>query len=386
MTDIIFEPFNEPPDLSGTEWYDYMVALHAACRAAASNITLIITPENFADASALVDFTPLVDPKTMYSFHHYHPVIFTFQTQNEWGDITRLKFPPFGPDRNDFISAVPSAEDALETYFDTPQDIQHLSSAFSNIVSWADTHNIEHNRIYLGEFGAWGDFDSTIGADITSREHYYRGIRLEAEANGFSWAAFNLISPGDGFGLSENDELNPILSDALFGEIGVDTINGADVGTLPTGWEVDGSSTATWNVTDVGTEDGIPYFELTITSNSGEKNINMVWPSGYGGVTGIAQGDIMEAYAYINVTSGSLSYAKFSIMEFSDDYGNFYSSDSDEFAGTLSSVTVLRHGFRRHLHEIDLVDAARANAALVLSVTNGTAVVRIGAPQLRVVQ
>ena len=376
--DVIFEPHNEPPDLSGDTWRDYMVSLHAAIRAVAKRITIVVTAENYTDASALAAFDPLDDPNTIYSFHHYHPVIFTFQTQNEWGDITRLKWPPYGPDKAGHVSAAPSAETALDVYFDTPQDMEHLAPSFDAVADWADTNGVARNRIWLGEFGAWGDFGETVGADIASRAHYYRAMRLEAEANGFSWCAFQLISPGDGFGLSSGGILIPELEDAIFGAIGSGSINGAAAGTpgtLPTGW--DGSDTSgSWKITAIGETDGIPWFEIEVSGGY----LNLVLPNGWGG-TAMAQNDVFEASAYFLVTQNSFEFARWSVYTFG---GGTQETNSAQFEGTLASVTELRHGFRRHLHTATNAAAESGNAMLTLTpAASGTARMRIGAPTFR---
>ena len=377
-TDVLFEPHNEPPDLSGDTWRNYMVALHTAIRAAANRITIIVTAENYTDASALAVFEPLDDPNTIHSFHHYHPVIFTFQTQNEWTAITRQKWPPYGPDKAGHVSAAPSAEAALDVYFDTPQDMGHLAPSFDAVADWADTHEIARNRIWLGEFGAWGDFGMTVGADLNSRVHYHRAMRLEAEAKGFSWCAFQLISPGDGFGLSSAGELVDDLTDALFGAVGTGTIDGATAGTpgtLPTGW--DGSDTSgTWRVFGVGTTNGIPWIELEVSGGY----LNLVLPNGWGGNV-MAQNEVWEASAYFLITSGSFEFMRWSAYSFG---GGTQETNSAQFEGTFGSVTELRHGFRRHLHTVSNAAATSGNAMLTMTPTSsGTARVRIGAPQFR---
>jgi hypothetical protein len=248
-TQIAFELFNEPPptaEFKGkVRWPTQLEVLYQAVRAVAPGLTLVVAGAEFGGIEGLLTLDPArFDADTIFSFHHYHPMMFTHQSVDAaymapYEAIHYMRGLPFPPRASDRERAVVAARAAIEAdgtlaaaekvklkasaakllakYFDTPMDEAWIGSRVAEAARWADRKRIARSRIFWGEFGAWGDFAQLKGADLSSRANYLGAARRHADALGFSWAVWELNNQYTAWGiLDASGKPIPDLVAALF--------------------------------------------------------------------------------------------------------------------------------------------------------------------------
>jgi endoglucanase len=233
-SDVAFELFNEPPPpvkfLEKTAWSVQLKYLFDAVRSDAPELTLIVTGNDFGSPKALIRLEPSqFDTNTMFSFHCYDPMEFTFQSIPQMEDLSyihRLAFPPNPLNQVADISAAKAAISSdsslswidrirlenqvtrrLSDYFNTPHDATWIGTIHKPVSTWADNHGVARNRVILGEFGAWGDTGASLGADLASRANYLRASRENAEALGFNWSVWDLDNKGASWRLIDGSQM-----------------------------------------------------------------------------------------------------------------------------------------------------------------------------------
>ena len=212
-----FEMLNEPAfDCEGVyagappQWPDMQARLHAVARAAAPDLTLILTGACWGQAAALASLDPslIPDDNVLWTFHSYAPFTFTHQGA-VWIEpplkyMTGIPFPPslMRPDiikdvTEASVSRMTEAEgtadaaqitQTLRDYANTPESA--ISEEIIRAAAWADAHGIPRDRLLLGEFGALHTPDEAP----LPMEWYHAFIsakRLAAEEAGIGWAIYN---------------------------------------------------------------------------------------------------------------------------------------------------------------------------------------------------
>jgi len=231
---VAFEPVNEPPygyD-SGTaaRWQRMMEALYRAARAAAPELTIVVTGAQGGSRRglALLDPRPFGAGNTLFSFHYYEPHLFTHQgTQASDGDarvwryILDLPYPPQPDQRRATIGQAEarlagdtglSGQDrarlsammrsVIGSYFDAGWNAGSIGAAFDEVADWASGYGIGTDRILLGEFGA----TRVAGqGSATARAAWLRDVRCAAEQRRFAWSIWELNGPG---GMAITDDLD----------------------------------------------------------------------------------------------------------------------------------------------------------------------------------
>ncbi len=219
---IAFEPLNEPTvdcewDRQPGEkpkWPDLLVALHNAARAAAPNLTLILSGGCWGGADGLVAVNPdtIADENVLWSFHNYEPFVFTHQGAT-WNDgheryVTGLLFPPATQQKKTIMAAARKAilaaglpkkrqrellrnsKSDLTAYFEPGWAIERAKRPFAKVEAWAKTHAIAPKRIFLGEFGAIREQVFTAKRQ-KERAEFYGLMRREAEKRGYGWSTWS---------------------------------------------------------------------------------------------------------------------------------------------------------------------------------------------------
>lgn len=215
--EIMNEPDGYDP-ASEARWRTVLEDLHAAARAAAPDLLLVLSGAEGGDAGGLehLDARLFADPDVMYTFHYYEPHAFTHQGVP--GDDVRndvrpylagLPYPstfPFDPAslvaRN--IAADPAvdparrrrlaerAEAAAAAYAAGGFDRDRVRRDFDRVAGWAKAQGVPETRILLGEFSVARQSDDHVGADPLSAEGWLHDVRREAEDHGFGWAYWGL--------------------------------------------------------------------------------------------------------------------------------------------------------------------------------------------------
>ncbi|MBX9930362.1 MAG: glycoside hydrolase family 5 protein [Methylobacterium sp.] len=225
---LAFELMNEPPygydPVSRRRWQGMMETLHAAARAEAPDLLLVLTGSHGGDRQGLFDLdpTPFRGSAVLYSFHHYEPHDFTHQGVPEEGLAGRyrqylsgLPYPVGSLPAalaQDTVRGNVGADAALDpmtrrqvekeaaakvsAYLASGLDRASIAKAFDEVGDWARRNGVASDRIFLGEFGATRSYDNHRAGDTLSYEAWIRDVRSEAEARGFGWAIWALTGTG----------------------------------------------------------------------------------------------------------------------------------------------------------------------------------------------
>ncbi len=228
---VAIELMNEP--VTGCEgkdadrWQQQALALHAAARAAAPRLTLVLSGACWGSAEGLEALDPaaFADANLIWSFHSYDPFLLTHQGAGWAGDfipyVTGLPYPLDSVPRPELDAAVERIRDRIRAQapltrrpgmlsyideqvaaLDTNEELHAAMAApFDRVAAWAKRNGIMPADILLGEFGmirqAW-ESDYTVPA--AERAAYYRDMIALAEGHGFAWSMW---SYGSDFGVVE---------------------------------------------------------------------------------------------------------------------------------------------------------------------------------------
>ena len=222
------ELLNEPSfDCEGVyagappKWPAMQAQLHAAARAAAPDLTIILTGACWSQANALASLDPklIPDDNVLWTFHSYAPYSYTHQGAS-WTEapvkyLRDLPYPPSLMTPEITARAIAEAEarmtaaegtadteaiaKAVQDYAATPDS--DVAYEISVAAQWADTHGIPRDRILMSEFGALHTVD-----DVAQPMQWYHAFldakRQAAEAAGMGWA---VLSWSGGMGIAAPD-------------------------------------------------------------------------------------------------------------------------------------------------------------------------------------
>lgn len=218
-TKTAFEPMNEPTSdcdaiwgSATPTWPAQLAALHAAARAGAPDLPLVLSGACWGGPEGLAALDPILDDNVLWSFHSYTPFLFTHQGA-DWTDslavvLHHLPYPPTLLSRQTALDlARDASRDATARHIvtDPPATEANLNHAFSDYrahadgritesadiaAKWADAHHIPHARLLLGEFGAMRSPGDTA-QDQASRLRFLRAKALSAQSPGIGWAVWS---------------------------------------------------------------------------------------------------------------------------------------------------------------------------------------------------
>jgi endoglucanase len=240
---IAFETLNEPSfDCEGVyagappRWPGMQAELHSAVRAAAPDLTMVLTGACWSQANALATLDPALigDDNVLWTFHSYEPFAFSHQGA-AWSSapekyLWNLPYPPslltpetaarIQSEAEARMAAAEGQADAaaiaekIRAYAETPDDL--VTAEILRAAEWADQHGIPRDRLFFGEFGA---LHTVEGLPPQPREWYHAFLsdkRQAAEAAGMSWAVLGYTG-GMGVALEGDPErrLSPATCLAL---------------------------------------------------------------------------------------------------------------------------------------------------------------------------
>ena len=233
---------NEPqPDCEredGTDWTEHQRRLHAAVRAAAPDLPVLVTPGCWSSTKGLAHLSMApFDEQTRVDVHYYGPYAFTHQSPRWAAEpfrfVAGLAYPASEGTFEQTMRATArwqahlradgytgpidsaGARRIVADYYGRRQpDEREVRRTMDAIARWAAEQGIESDRILIGEFGAWRLQPPVADADRGSRARWLRDVREAAEAAGFGWAHWEYTSPF-GIAVGPNRALDPAALDAL---------------------------------------------------------------------------------------------------------------------------------------------------------------------------
>ncbi|MFN3547426.1 MAG: glycoside hydrolase family 5 protein [Mesorhizobium sp.] len=231
---LALELMNEP--VIGCEpgdkaWPERLRRLHAAARASATQLTLVLSGGCWGSAEGLASLDPrgLPDDNLLWSFHSYAPFLLTHQGATWAGDfiphVTGLPFPLHEASRSELDAALEKIRAAIRkdapflrrsgllayldeqvATVDTAGKLEAvMGEPFRIAAAWAESHGIDPRDMLLGEFGMIRqEWKSDHVMPAKSRAAYYREMIRLAESHGFAWSmwgyggAFGVVEEFDG--------------------------------------------------------------------------------------------------------------------------------------------------------------------------------------------
>lgn len=201
----------DPEAPEGALWPGRLAQLHAAARAAAPDLPLVLSAACWGGEWALPVLRPaeLDDDNLLWSVHSYDPFLFTHQGA-DWSDevvryFTDVPYPPTrltddwaeelldeamaraaeaGSDlsRDDLAAAMAAYRDEGDTAVADP-----LQAA----ADWADAQGIPRGRVMIDEFGAMRDRPDGKRLEPEGYLRFLSDKRQAAEDLGFGWAIWS---------------------------------------------------------------------------------------------------------------------------------------------------------------------------------------------------
>jgi len=160
-------------------------------------------------------------------------------------------------------------------------------------------------------------------------------------------------------------------------------------GVVPTNWGISNKSTdgVTIEITSVGTESGIAYFDLKISGTPTATSAVYIAPEPRSQVVA-SSGQTWTSSVYLKIVAGALTnLTRQHIIEEGDSSGNYLIGGQVTLTPTSSSLNTQRYSFTRTLTN---ASAARVRGLIGIEYTNGQQIggsvngltLRIAAPQL----
>jgi hypothetical protein len=237
--ELMNEPVTECEGAAAEAWAERLKWLHAAARAAAPKLTLVLAGGCWGSAEGLAALDPaeIGDDNVLWTFHSYAPFLVTHQGATWAGDfiryVTGILYPPHAvpaPEMERILDRIRrrigdeapwSRQSGMLAYLDeevakidTAQELQTaMGEPFTMISAWAERHGVEPRNILLGEFGMIRqEYGGDFVMPAASRAAYIRDMIGLAEDHGYGWSIW---SYGGAFGVAEEFEGRKAEPDVL---------------------------------------------------------------------------------------------------------------------------------------------------------------------------
>lgn len=198
---VFFEIRNEPHDLNAAQWRDQAEEIIKAFRSVAPDHTLIVGFHDWNSRTAMIESKPFRDPNIIYTFHYYHPFLFTHQGAT-WSSegLPESRNIPFPAMKETKLSVPDTAkgkwtEQLFKSYGDEANG-ERILREIKEAKDWSEKHNVP---IFAGEFGSFGKY-----ADADSRcrhaEAVYTALgKFQIPNAWWEWdAGFSMLKGGSG--------------------------------------------------------------------------------------------------------------------------------------------------------------------------------------------
>jgi len=198
---VFFEIRNEPHDLNAGAWRDQAEEIIKTIRKIAPDHTMIVGFHDWNSRTALLESKPFQDPNIIYTFHYYHPFLFTHQRAT-WSSegLPESRNIPF-PATKDTRLNVPATAQGKWTgqLFESYAEDANAERIFRDLKEakvWSDKHAVP---IFVGEFGSYGKY-APEDSRCRHAEAVYSALgKLQIPNAWWEWdAGFNMLKPGTG--------------------------------------------------------------------------------------------------------------------------------------------------------------------------------------------
>lgn len=159
---VFFELRNEPKNIEPGVWRRQAEILITTVRNIAPKHTIIVGYHDWNSRDAMLASEPFEDPNLIYTFHYYHPFMFTHKGAT-WvaPGISDLRDIPFPGDPDSDLTVPEKAkgtwvEQQLNSYGEEA-NAAFIGNQMKEARAWADRHGVP---IFLGEFGSLSTYSS----------------------------------------------------------------------------------------------------------------------------------------------------------------------------------------------------------------------------------
>src|SRR5688572_1229787 len=198
---VFFEIRNEPHDLNAQQWRDQAEAIMTAIRKIAPDHTLIVGFHDWNSRTAMLESKPFQDSNIIYTFHYYHPFLFTHQGAT-WSSegLPETRNIPFPATKDTRLNVPDTAKgkwtgQLFESYSEDA-NAKRIFRELKEAKEWSDKHAVP---IFLGEFGSYGKYASEESRCRHAEAAYSALGKLQIPNAWWEWdAGFNMLKPGTG--------------------------------------------------------------------------------------------------------------------------------------------------------------------------------------------
>jgi len=198
---VFFEIRNEPHDLDAPQWRDQAEEIIRAIRKVAPDHTLIVGFHDWNSRTALLESKPFQDPNIIYTFHYYHPFLFTHQGAT-WSSegLPESRNIPFPATKDTKLNIPETAKgkwtgQLFESYSEEA-DAERMFRDLKEAKEWSDKYVVP---IFVGEFGSYGKYASEDSRCRHAEAAYSALGKLQLPNAWWEWdAGFNMLKPGTG--------------------------------------------------------------------------------------------------------------------------------------------------------------------------------------------
>ena len=198
---VFFEIRNEPHDIKAEDWLVQADEIIKAIRKVAPDHTLIVGFHDWNSRAAMLESIPFNNSNIIYTFHYYHPFLFTHQGAT-WSSegLPKSRNIPFPAATDMKLKVPPTAKgkwvEQLFNAYPEEANAERMYRDLKEAKEWSDKYAVP---IFLGEFGSYGKYAS-IDSRCRHAEAAYTALgKLQIPNAWWEWdAGFNMLKPGTG--------------------------------------------------------------------------------------------------------------------------------------------------------------------------------------------
>ena len=210
--ELALELLNEATAKDPEDWNRVAAAALDAIRSADTGRVVFVGSNMWNACNTFPFLRVFGDPKVVYTFHSYHPFVFTHQRASwvhpQYELYTEsVPYPGRPPKLKELVESVPEEHRAWAEDFAKVSDVEMnaalLEECVKPVLKFRDAHKVP---IYCGEFGA------LAVADDDSRRAYYADMLALFDRHGIGWSNWDYQG---GFGLLDSEDNPTVVHEVL---------------------------------------------------------------------------------------------------------------------------------------------------------------------------